>query len=151
MMVDLLQGGFELFEAGPHGGQQFEAFVGDFHPPAVAPKQRHLDIRLQRLDLLADGCGRDIERIGSGREIQVRGHRLEYPQGSQWQSVVGGWHLKFSLTDCQTLRLLRIGAWSNVLSSEPINPSEYIMNQIHLVATLAQRLLAVTIVFTRCL
>src|SRR5580704_7346178 len=115
-MLDLLHGGFELFEAGPHGGQQFEAFVGDLDPPAVSPKQRHLDIPLERLDLLADGGRRDIERIGGGREIQVRGHRFEYPQGSQWQSVVGGWHLKLSLTDCQALRLLPIDAWSNVFS-----------------------------------
>src|ERR1700734_2522553 len=110
----LLQGGFEFFETGPHGGQQFEALVGDFHPPSVAPKQGHLDIPLQSFDLLADGRGRDVERIGGEGETQMRSHRLEYPQGSQWQSVVGGRHLKFSLTACQTLRLLPIGARSTV-------------------------------------
>ena len=95
MMLDLLQGGLELLEPGSHGGQQFQALVGDFHPPAVAPKQRHLDVPFQRLDLLADGGGRDVERIGGGREAQVSGHGLEYAQGSQRQSVVGGWHFKF--------------------------------------------------------
>jgi hypothetical protein len=147
VLLDLLQGGFELFETCPHGGQQFEALVRDFHAPAVAPKKRDLNVPFQGLDLLTDGGGRDIERIGGGGEAQVSGHGLEYPQGSQRQSVIGGRHFKSSLTACQTLHLLRIGARSNVFDVGSTNTSEHIMNEINLAARLAQGLLAITVVF----
>src|SRR5450631_1735580 len=146
VVLDLLQGGLELFETGSHGGQQFQTFVGDFDAPAGSPKQRYLDIPFQRLDLLADGGGRHIECIGGGRKTQMSGHGLEYAQRSQRQSVVGGRHFKFSLTHCQTLRLLRSGPWSNVTVAGSKSNSEYIMNQINL-ERLAQGLLTVTIVF----
>jgi hypothetical protein len=56
--------------------------------------------------------------------------------------------LKFSLTACQALRLLRIGAWSNVFDVGTNSLlGEHIMNQLQLAARLAQGLLAVTIVF----
>lgn len=45
------------------------------------------------------------------------------------------------------MRLFRFGARSNLDSVAIINTSEYIMNEIHIVARLAQALLAVTIVF----
>jgi hypothetical protein len=38
----------------------------------------------------------------------MRGHRLEYPQGTQRQSIVGGWHVKFSLTVGQRVSLFAI-------------------------------------------
>ena len=49
VLLDLVHGGLELVEARAHRRQQFDAFFGDFDPPAVAPEQRHLNIRLQAL------------------------------------------------------------------------------------------------------
>jgi hypothetical protein len=53
---------------------------------------------------------------------------------------MGGRHLKFSLTDCQTLRLLQLGVWSNVFLNGLNRQTGHIMNEIHLIARLAQRL-----------
>jgi len=54
VLLELMQRGFKALQADAHRGKQLETLVGDFHAPAVAPKQRYLDISLQRLDLLAD-------------------------------------------------------------------------------------------------
>jgi hypothetical protein len=105
-----------------------------------------LDVGLQRFDLLADGRGGDIQRIGGFRKTQVRGHRLEHPQGSQRQSVVCGWHLKFSLTVCQALNLFGSGAGANLCNVASIFNGVHIMNDLFFVARLVQGLLAVTIV-----
>jgi hypothetical protein len=77
----------------------------------------------------------------------VSGDGLEDAQGSQRQTVEGGWHFKFSLIGCQRLRLLRVEAWRNLSVAGDKSNSEYVMNQINLVERLAQGLLAVTIVF----
>jgi hypothetical protein len=116
VLFDVVYRGLQSIEARPYGGQQFEPFVGDFHAPSAAPKQGHLNIGLQRFDLLADGRRRDIERIGGRGKIQMRGHGLEYSQSSQWQPFVGGWHVKRSLTDGQVMHLLCIGARSNLIT-----------------------------------
>lgn len=79
-----------FFQTGPHGRQQFQALLGDLHAPAASAEQRHLDIRLQCLDLLADRGRGDVEGSSGVRETQMRRHRLEHAQGAQGQPVVGG-------------------------------------------------------------
>jgi hypothetical protein len=76
----------------------------------------------------------------------VRGHRLEYSQGSQRQSVVCGWHLKLSLTLYQGLNLFGSGARANLRIVGSISNGAHIMNDLFFVARLLQGLLAVTIV-----
>jgi hypothetical protein len=76
----------------------------------------------------------------------MRGDRLEYPQGSQRQSVVRGWHLKLSLTPDQGLDLFGFGARANLCTVDSIFNGAPIMNDLFSVARLMQALLAVTIV-----
>src|SRR5882757_10862886 len=107
----------EPLQSVPDGGQQLERLVGQLDPPAGASEQRHLYVRLERLDLLADGGGRHIERVGGGRKIQGGRDRLEHAQRTQRQPVVGGGrHVKFFLTRCQALDLLNRAAWAKVAS-----------------------------------
>src|ERR1700690_610523 len=98
MMFHLLQRRFEFLQSRSDRRQQLQPLFGDLHAPPAAPEQRHLDISLQRLDLLADGRRRDTERLSGFRKAQVRDNRLEYAEGPQRQSVVRGWHFKLSLT-----------------------------------------------------
>jgi hypothetical protein len=106
VLPDVLQGRFELIKAGTHAGQKFQALVGHFHAPAVAAKQRHLQIVLERLDLLAHRRRGHVERVRRRAETQARGHRFEHTQRAQRESVEGLGHLKFLLTGGQVLRLL---------------------------------------------
>jgi hypothetical protein len=76
----------------------------------------------------------------------MRGDSFEYPQGSQRQSVVRGWHLKLSLTPDQGLNLFGIGARANLCTVGSIFNGVAIMNDLFSVARLMQALLAVTIV-----
>jgi hypothetical protein len=75
----------------------------------------------------------------------MRGYCLEYPQGAQRQSIVGGWHVKFSLTVGQRVSLFECAARNN-LSGLTILNGAHIMNEISFVTRLAQGFLAVTIV-----
>jgi hypothetical protein len=74
------------------------------------------------------------------------GDRFEYPQGSQRQSVVRGWHLKFSLIPDQGLSLFGTGARANLCTVGSIFNGVHIMNDLFHVARLMQGLLAVAIV-----
>src|ERR1700722_7742222 len=120
MMFHLLQRRLEFLESRSYRRQQFQSLFGDLHAPSATPEQGHLDISLQRLDLLADGRRCDIERISGFRKAQVRGNRLEYAQRSQWQSVVRGWHFKLSLTVDQGLNLFVSGAEANLCTVDSI-------------------------------
>src|SRR5258708_37778002 len=83
---------------------------------------------------------------GAGEKIKLRGTRLEYPQGSQRQSVVRGWHLKFPLTLVQVLNLFGMGARNNLCTVKSNLNGAHIMNDLFLAARLVQGLLAVSIV-----
>jgi hypothetical protein len=95
---------------------------------------------------LADGRRRYIQRFGGLRKTQVRGDCLEYPQRAQRQSVVRGWHLKFSLTIDQGLSLFRSGARNTLCAVGSIINGAHIMNDLFFVARLVQGILAVSIV-----
>ena len=80
MLLDLLQSRFESVETCSHAWQQFQALFGHFHVSPVTPEERHLQVVLERFDLLTDGSRRHIERICCTTETRVRRNGVEYPQ-----------------------------------------------------------------------
>ena len=80
MLFDVLHGRLQPFQAVAHGRKQFQALVGDFHPPAVAAEKCDLNVSLQRFDLLTDRRGRHIEGIRGSGKTQRRCDRLEDAQ-----------------------------------------------------------------------
>ena len=104
--LELVQRGGELRKTAAHAWQELEPLGGELHAPAPAREQRHLQVLLQAADVLADRGRRYVQCISGLTEIEPRGHGLEDPQGVQRQAVGGGWHVKFSLIEQQTLRLL---------------------------------------------
>jgi hypothetical protein len=148
VLADVLHGRLKLIEARAHTRQQLQALVGDFHPPAIAAKQRYLQVIFERLDLLTHRSRGHIERFRRGAETQARRHRFEHTQRAQWKSVEGLRHLKFLLTGGQVLRLLPS---QTALIVAPIEAAhftqEYSIMNLNTVATrLAQMALAVTLV-----
>jgi hypothetical protein len=70
----------------------------------------------------------------------VRGDGLEYAQGPEGQPSIGRWHVKRSLMHCQVSRLLRALFRCNLQLK---NQGVHIMKEFHLIARLAQALLAI--------
>ena len=74
------------------------------------------------------------------------GDSFKYPKCSQGQPIKGGGHVKYSLKDGQTLRLLSFcGACNLVYVGTPNYRSTYIMNAIHIVARVVSALLSAVI------
>jgi len=55
--------------------------LGQLHAPPGAPKERHAQVVLQRIDLSADGALGQRQFLGRPREALVAGRRLEGKQG----------------------------------------------------------------------
>ena len=64
------------------GLEQHGARLGQPHGAAGAGKQRHAELVLDFLDLMADRRRRQAEFVGGAGEIQVPGRRLQRPQGT---------------------------------------------------------------------
>ena len=70
--------------------QQREAFVAQSQATRHAPKQRHAAALFQVLDVVTDGRGRQVQRFGGAREVEVPGRDVEGPQGVEGQVHRGG-------------------------------------------------------------
>ena len=142
MLLDEVNCRFEFVEAISDRRQQFESLLGDFDPAPTAAKQRHLNVRFERLDLLAHGGRRDVERVGGRREIRVGGHGFKASQGPQGEPSEGRWHVKYFSTHGQTLHLSRLRGWRNLWPFDQFI-GVHIMNESQVIARVAQAFLAV--------
>jgi len=97
LLPEALQGRFELIESAPDPGQQPHSFGSKLHVAPVTAEKRRLQVVLERLDLLAHGGRRDVQRLGGCAEIEPGGHGLEHAQRIQRQSIVGGVHRRLFL------------------------------------------------------
>lgn len=82
----------QFVETAPHAGQKFGAFLGQCDRTGMPPEQRHADVGLERLDLGADGCGRDAEFACRRSEAQVGRNGVEDAQGVEWDALGGRRH-----------------------------------------------------------
>ena len=80
MLLEVLHRGFELVEPAAHAGQQLLPLGREFDAPPGTLEQLHLQVVLERLDLLADGRRRHVQRLGRVRKRQPRRHRFEDSQ-----------------------------------------------------------------------
>ena len=95
MLLEVLHRRFELIEPAPDARQQLLPFGGEFDTPSGPLEQLHLQVVLERLDLLAHGRRRHVQRFGRIRERQPRGHGFEDSQRIERQAGVGGGHVSF--------------------------------------------------------
>jgi hypothetical protein len=85
-----VQGGFELVQAPADAREQARPFRRELNVAPAAAEERGLKVVLQRPDLLADGCGGDVEGLCGLPKIQPLGDGLEDPERIQGQAVMGG-------------------------------------------------------------
>ena len=95
MLLEVLHRGFELVEPAAHARQQLLALGGEFDAPPGTLEQLHLQVVLERLDLLADGRRRHVQGLGRVRKRQPRSHRFEDSQRIERQAGIGGGHVSF--------------------------------------------------------
>ena len=88
--ADPFDGAGQFVEAAAHARQQLRTLLRQRDGARMAPEQGHPDVRLERLDLRADGSGRHAEFLGGGGEAQVRGDGLEDAQGVE-RDATRGW------------------------------------------------------------
>lgn len=105
MLLGVVQRRLKLVQPCAHARQQLQALFAHLHAASAAAKQRHLQVILEGLDLLAHRRGRHAERLGSATEAQMRCDRLEYTQRAERKAVVGFGHVKLTLMEGQLFRL----------------------------------------------
>jgi hypothetical protein len=95
----------QLVEAAPDTRQQFCTLLCERHGARVTPEQWYADVRLERLDLRADGGRRHAELLRCGRKAEVGGDGLEDPQGVQRDAVGRGCHAGPCVKGYLTIRM----------------------------------------------
>ena len=95
MLLQVLHRGLELVEPATHAGQQLLALGRQLDTATGTLEKLHLQVVLERLDLLADRRRRHVQGLGGVRERQARSDRLEDAQRVERQPGIGGGHVSF--------------------------------------------------------
>jgi hypothetical protein len=95
VLFEVLHRGFEFVQPAAHAREQLLPFRRELDAAPGPLEELHLEVVLQRFDLLADRRRGHVQGLCGIGEGQARTHRLEDSQRIERQAGIGGGHVRF--------------------------------------------------------